>query len=345
MRWKLIPLIACLVPAHARADESISFQVVDHGDQVEVIAHNLAMKSGTISSVRSRLEVPLTGTPSATRQFMQDSTVMQVELDGFALSVKTRLEKPEVHELAKLAKAEQVGNDIHMFFPRHAVVPVAKPSPSPSPSPIPALTPAAVAAPAPAPVATPAPAPAPVAAPTPAPVATPAPAVAKPEPAKLSAPIPPEKRDWSGTGFYAIASLMALGGAAYMMKKKQKSATTAAAIDVIAQRTLGTKAKVVWLAAGQREMIVAVTGTQMRMLAQWPRGTMQAPIAELPTATLEQAPPERPSLSPSVAGILKLRAATERGRTPTLPQIPAIEDDGIDLEWAKELVTASGRTK
>jgi flagellar biogenesis protein FliO len=343
MRLKLLPLIAFLLPAHARADEPVSFQVVDHGDAVEVIAHNLSMKSGSIYPIRSRLEVPLTGAPMASRQFMQDSTVMQVELDGFALSVKTRLEKPEVHELAKLAKAEQVGNDIHMTFPRHAVLP--KPSPSPSPSPTPVPAPAAVSAPAPAPV----PAPVPVAAPAPAPapVAAPAPApVAKAAPAKLSAPIPPEHRDWSGTGFYAIASLMALGGAAYFMKKKQKTATPAAAIDVIAQRTLGAKAKIVWLAAGQREMIVAVTGTQVRMLGQWPRGTTQAPVAELPTATIEQAPPERPSLSPSVAGILKLRAATERGRTPTLPQIPAIDlEDGVDLDWAKEMLTASGRTK
>ena len=57
---------------------------------------------------------------SRTAQLMQDSTVLQVELDGFTLSVKTKLERPEVHELAKLAKASQVGDDVHLIFPRHA---------------------------------------------------------------------------------------------------------------------------------------------------------------------------------------------------------------------------------
>jgi hypothetical protein len=70
MRLKLLPLIAFLLPAHARADEPVSFQVVDHGDAVEVIAHNLSMKSGSIYPIRSRLEVPLTGAPMASRQFV-----------------------------------------------------------------------------------------------------------------------------------------------------------------------------------------------------------------------------------------------------------------------------------
>jgi flagellar biogenesis protein FliO len=361
MRFKLLPLLAVLIPHHAHADE-VTFSVVDHGDSVEVIAHNLTIKNTNVSQIRSRLEVPLTGNPIASRQTSADTTVMQIELDGFALSVKTRLDKPEVHELAKLAKAEQVGNDVHLTFPRHAQIAAPAPTP-PAPAPAAAKTEAPkVEAPAPAPP------PAKVeAAPAPAPVAkVEAPVEKKPEPQKLGTPIPPEKRDWSGTGFYAIAALGALGGAAYIMKKKQKTAATqTSTIDVIAQRTLGNKAKVVWLAAGQREMIVSVTGTQVRMLGQWPRGTATVPTLEtndgprlprLPTATaVETAAAERPSLSPSVAGILKLRAQTQNnlpivGRTPTAPRLPTIEpmadlddDREPDLAWAKEILAATGR--
>jgi flagellar biogenesis protein FliO len=265
-----------------------------------------------------------------------------------------------------------VGSDVHLTFPRHAQI--AAPAAAPAaPTPAPAKIEAPKVDATPVPVPTPVPAPAKIEAPKVE--AAPAPAIAKvsapvekpPEPAKLGTPIPPEKRDWSGTGFYMIAALGTLGGAAYIMKKKRAAAATqTSTIDVIAQRTLGNKAKVVWLAAGQREMIISVTGTQVRMLGQWPRGTANTPALEsndgprlprLPTATaVETAPAERPSLSPSVAGILKLRAQTQNnlpliGRTPTAPRLPTIEpapdldtdDREPDLAWAKEILAVTGR--
>ncbi|HEY1546350.1 MAG TPA: flagellar biosynthetic protein FliO [Kofleriaceae bacterium] len=366
MRFKLLPLLAVLAHGHhAHAEGEVTFSVVDHGDSVEVIAHNLTIKNTNVSQIRSRLEVPLVGNPIASRQTSGDTTVMQVELDGFALSVKTRLDKPEVHELAKLAHAEQVGSDVHLTFPRHAQLATAPVAPAPAKA-----EPAKVEAPkveAPKVEAAPAPAPPKVEAAALAPVAkVEAPVEKKPEPQKLGTPIPPEHRDWSGTGFYAIAALGALGGASYLMKKKKAAAAAqVSTIDVIAQRTLGNKAKVVWLAAGQREMIVSVTGTQVRMLGQWPRGTASVPtvstndgprLPRLPTATATEASPERPSLSPSVAGILKLRAQTQNnlpivGRTPTAPRMPTIEpspdfddnDREPDLAWAKEILAATGR--
>ena len=341
----LLALLA--ISSSAYADGNVTFQVVDHGDSVEVIAHNLALKNANVSPIRSRLEVPVTGTPIAGKQMMQDSTVLQVELDGFALSVKTKLDRPEVHELAKLATATQVGDDVHLMFPRHAQIAPAA-TPTTTPTTVAATKPATATTPTTKPALAPVPPPAPAVAPAavaPAaiekPIAAPIPT---PPPPAIKKPIPPEQRDWSGTGMYALAALGALGTAAYLMKKKQKATVATSTIDGVAQRTLGSKAKVVWLAAGQREMIVAVTGTQVRMLGQWPRGTTSAPVAELPVATVENVA-DKP-VSPSVAGILKLRAATQ-GRTPTLPQIPAVTDDAeepeADLEWAKEILTATGR--
>jgi flagellar biogenesis protein FliO len=371
-----------LVARAASAD--VGFQVVDHGDTVEVIAHDLTMKSATVSPIRSRLEVPLTGMPVASRTIMQDATVLQVELDGYALSVKTKLDKPEVHELAKLAKASQVGNDVHLVFPRHAIATAAAATraratrargattapattapatTTAAPTAAPATTTAAPTTTAPSSAATPAPAPVatkPTTAPTPAATTAPMPAVPTPAPAgkplaptptPSARPIPPEAaRDWSATGVYAIAALLALGAATVLVKKKQRTAAPASSIDVIAQRALGGKAKIVWLAAGQRELIVAVTGTHVRVLGQWARDAAREPArpAELPTATVEPEKPEKEKpVSPSVAGILKLRAATH-GRAPTHPQIPITpERDGEvepDLAWAKEILAATERS-
>ena len=362
MRVKLIPLaaVALLKIGAAHADGDVSFRVVDHGDTVEVIAKGLQLKSPTISPIRSRLEVPLVGNPIASRQMMQDATVLQVELDGIAtrvLSVKTKLERPEVHDLAKLAQATQVGDELHMTFPRHAIAtPVAPTAPTTN-APAPAA--AAIAKPADAKPADAKPAAAtPPTIPTPAAAATaPAPFSPAPAPAPEKHAIPPETRDWSSTGMYALCGLGALGVAAYMMKKKRGVQAPATTIDVVAQRALGGKAKVMWLAAGRREMIVAVTGTQVRMLGQWQRDAQPQPSfaasmssalapAPLPTATVERAP-EPPSAS--VAGILKLRASSPAGaRTSTsalaLPADDEQAPDGdIDLAWAKEILAAGGR--
>jgi len=93
---RLLVAIFTLVPAIASAEGNVSFEVADHGDSVEVIAHNVEAKSTNISSIRSRLEIPLVGNPVANRQMMGDPTVLQVELDGVSarvLSVKTRLDR------------------------------------------------------------------------------------------------------------------------------------------------------------------------------------------------------------------------------------------------------------
>jgi flagellar biogenesis protein FliO len=371
MRLSLLPLLAVLWPVHAHADGDVNFEVIDHGDTVEVIAHGLEAKTTNISPVRSRLEVPLVGNPIANRQMMQDTTVLQVELDGISnrvLSVKTKLERPEVKNLAPLAKAMQVGNDLHLIFPRHAngtavaAATIAPPAPKPAVKAAPLATPAPVAA-APAP----APAPAPIAV-APAPTPMPAPA------AKPSRAIPPEQnRDWSGTGMYAIAAFGALGAAAYFMRKKKRANVPASTIDVVAQRGLGGKAKVMWLAAGDHEMLISVTGQQVRMLGQWPRGTTQVRLPTA-TATTTDAEPEANSdepialnaltkpVSPSVAGILKLRERFPRppthGRAQTQSPAPAprraptisramvneavaTDDADDDLVWAEEILAAT----
>jgi len=373
----LLALAIVAAPAIAFADPAVSFEVADHGDSVEVIAHNVEAKGTPISSVRSRIEVPVTGQPVASRAMMADGTVMLVEFDGISnrvLSVKTKLDRPEVKTLAGLAKATQVGTDLHLTFPRHAVIATeAKPA-------------APIAATAPAKIETKIEAKPETKIETKIEAKPEAKIEAKLEPkaeAKLattSAPLAPPKavpvdnrplpveKDSLATspGLYAFGALVALLACGYVVKKKKKDVAATSTIDVVAQRSLGNKSKVMWLSAGGREMLVAVTQQKVQMLGQWPKGTSELPRAtslEQPRASrrsmtsfqqelaAETAAEPAPIPSSAVSGILKLRARTSgplQGRAGTVPPLyqinedVATDDEDADLEWAKEILTATG---
>lgn len=374
---RAVALLFFLFPTLAHAD--VSFEVADHGDSVEVIAHGLEARSTTISSIRSRLEIPLVGNPIASRQIMSDPTVLQVELDGVSarvLSIKTRLDRSEVRALAPLAKATQVGSDLHMVFPRHATAPVpaaTKPAepkietksetkPDTKPDTKINEAPKAAATIAPPALAIDNKAKPPEAA---KPIA---PAAAKPT------PLAPATSDNSNLMIYGAGGLLALVAGMWLMRNRKKQAGALSSIDIVAQRALGNKAKVMWLAAGERELLVAVTNQQVRMLGQWPRTQTNNDLPRLPTARIsrmnidgEELPAPRfsaaaldsaptiPASNP-VAGLLKLRQsqpvvgraqtqpAIGRARTmqPMINEDVATEDADADLVWAKEILAATG---
>jgi len=374
----LLALAFVAVPALARAEApAVSFEVADHGDSVEVIAHNVEMKTAPISSVRQRIEVPVSGQPVASRAVMVDGTVMLVEFDGTAnrvLSVKTKLERPEVKLLAGMAKASQVGTDLHLTFPRHAAATVAaatetKPAikaeiktepkietkPEPKLETKPEIKPEIKTEPK---IET-----------KPVEIKTPTPT---PTPTRDTRPVPPMEKEGLATspGLYAFGALVALLACGYVLKKKKKETAAASTIDVVAQRSLGNKSKVMWLSAGGREMLVAVTQQKVQMLGQWPKATSELPRAtsleqpalrtsrrsiasfqqELAAEAETQAAPARTESS-AVSGILKLRARTSgplHGRAGTVPGLyqvnedVATDDEDADIEWAKEILTATG---
>jgi flagellar biogenesis protein FliO len=331
--------------------------------------------------VRSRIEIPVSGQPVASRAMMVDGTVMLVEFDGISnrvLSVKTKLDRPEVKALAGLAKANQVGTDLHLTFPRHAVTTATvaptkietKPEPTklepkpeikPEPKAEPKAEPAEIKAETKPEIKTEPK----LETKTPTPTLTPAPT---PTP-KDNRPVPVEAKDSMATspGLYAFGALVTLLACGYVLKKKKKDAGATATIDVIAQRTLGNKSKVMWLSAGGREMLVAVTQQKVQMLGQWPKGTSELPRAtslesprtsrrsitnfqqELAAETAASEPAPIPSSA--VSGILKLRARTSgplNGRAGTVPPLyqvneeVATDDEDADIEWAKEILTATG---
>jgi flagellar biogenesis protein FliO len=328
-------LLLFCVPSLALAAPSI--ETIDRGDVVEVIAHDVTAANTNIIPVRSRLEVPLATKILPIKAPSADPTVVITEADK-QLSIKLPFDRAEVKALAPFAKAVQIDNDLHVLIPRKLpaagfVMPeptVAKAKAIDEPTP-PLAPPIEVVKSAPAPVAAPAPQPEPAQAapPPPKPVAT------------AKAPNPLLKPSTLG-----VLALVALGCGMWIVRRRKKAQSTEATIDVIAQRQLGAKAKIVWLAAGSREMIVSVTPQAVRILSQWKKDGPQ-PHAELPPAqvvvpraTTQQSVVDR--TSPAVSGLLKLRAKTvpPPDAAPLSDEI-ASGDMEADAAWAKEILLAT----
>ncbi|HLL24083.1 MAG TPA: flagellar biosynthetic protein FliO [Kofleriaceae bacterium] len=357
MRTLLV--LAFVTPTVAAA--APSFEIVDHGDAVEVIGREMTAAKLAVTPVRSRLEVPLVGAPTATKIFPPDKTVRQIELDGGstrALSVKLGYERDDVRALAPFAKVTQVGTNLHIVFPR--AIPAAGTA-------IKLPEPVAPAAPVEPPVATTS-ATAPAAAapveqkPT-APLSRdpmieiktePAPIpAAKPAPTK--APLATKPSDGLGTRLPTLLALMfaVVGCGLWMMKRRKNPPAQHNAIQILAQKSLGGKARIVWLSAGQREMIVAVTPQQVKVLGQWrPDGAPTAAIGEAAVERAYQALPRastvpppaisRAATSPAVSGLLRLRERAGTVQPMPIADHVATEDTEADAAWAREIVAAMG---
>lgn len=332
------------------------FEVIDRGTALEVIAHDIKAARTAITPARSRLEVDLVGYPRVPAVSPTDGSIKVVELDGAnprRLSVKLPLERAQVKTLSRFAQAIQVGDDLHLLFPREVPAEGARvvlPEPT-LPKEI-----AAKLGPQP-PVVGPT-TDKPASATDPKTPDKPAAAVTKPEPTPEAPPTKAEPKHDDGKAFLAPEeqssnfSLLAMGGLGtialglWMIKKRKSTqAGTPTTIDVVAQRSLGAKAKVVWLNAGGREMVVAVTPQQVRMLGQWKKseGMSTGAAAPMPFAqALDNQRADKPRAAPAspVAGILKLR---ERASYEAVNEEVATGDLDADALWAKEIFAAGGR--
>ncbi len=334
------------------------FEVIDRGTAVEVIAHEVKASRTAVNPARSRLEIDLVGFPKINALIPTDKSVKVIELDGAnprRLSVKLPFERPDVKTMAKFAQAIQVGDDLHLLFPREVPLEGARvvlPEPT-----LPTHIAAKLTTPAIGPQL-----------PKQDVKEDVKPAAAanekletKPE-AKAPDALPrkeDEKKSFlapeepsSNFSMYAMGGLGAIALGLYLFKKKKAAtAPVASTIDVVATRSLGSKAKVVWLNAGGREMVVAVTPQAVRMLGQWKKSEnasfSNGTPANMPFAqALENQRNERPAraaTSSPVAGILKLRerASTYEG----LNEDIATGDLDADAQWAKEIFAASGGRK
>jgi flagellar biogenesis protein FliO len=385
-----------------------SFEVRDRGDAVEVIAHNIKAARTAIIPIRQRLQVPLVGAPLAKRVLPADPTVKLVELDSDSalrvLSVKLSFERDDVKTLSRFAQAIQVGDDLHILVPRKVPVDGAPPRlPGPSLPPelaaaiakIDQADAAKLAAARPAVPAKPEFKPEPRTDDKPDPIAERAaaiqaaaraqarPAAATAAPAAESRPEARSKEGkplkqvltgdgddaWSKVTTYGALGLAAAGVGIWLMRRRKAHLVPTATIEVIAQRSLGGRARILWLSAGPRELIVSVSGQQVRLLGQWrktdvpgalpaahthvghtepvesaapaPRFAESDPTAPEPADRSHPRPRRgsREMVSPAVSGILRLRART--GQMPISEAVATGEVEADEL-WAKEILAATG---
>ncbi len=401
-------VIVSLTLVASAAQAAPGFKVIDRGDAIEVVAKDTRATSTTVTTTRERIEVSVAGYPRAPKIAPHDQFVKEVEFEGGKsrrFSVKLTMDRPTVQALARHAQAVQVGNDLHLIFPKlipaagkKAVLPeptlppelaakAAKAAPTiqsegeplvNSPDEIPRPGTPVHAAPAHADAhadahAAPAHADA-HAAPAHADEAaahtdthaaaehhTPAAAkTAHAEKADAKHDDAPAKigkaKEPGGSNMmmYGIVGLALVGIGSFALKKKKGTAAPNLGIEVIAQKVIGPKAKIVWLSAGQREMIVSVTAQQVRMLGAWKKG--EAPSVSIPSAHAlsdgrvdekhDLARGSRPTFarpadapaSPAIAGLLKLR---KQGPEPLVDEEVATGDIDQDAAWAKEIIAAT----
>jgi flagellar biogenesis protein FliO len=310
------------------------------------------------------------------------------------LSVKLGFAPADVKALARFAQAIQVGDDLHLLVPRTLPAEGAAPRlPDPTLSPElaaavaridptrpilgPQLEPARTRE-APDRAATTAdalapqpPRPVPAADARPAPKADPAIGATGPTGiATAAAPATPERAgngkplarslaadaddSWANISMYAALGLAVVAVGIWLMRRRRGNTSTPATIEVIAQRSLGGKARIVWLSAGPREMLVSVTPQQVRMLGQWRKAEVATALpgaythnevrpTREPTDERSAGPDARASdrpLSPAVTGILRLRGRT--GQMAAVTDEAAAGDVVADELWAKEILAATG---
>jgi flagellar biogenesis protein FliO len=175
----------------------------------------------------------------------------------------------------------------------------------------------------------------------------------------LNQALAPDTDDtWSKISMYAALGLAAAGAGLWLMRRRRAQTAPAATIEVIAQRSLGGKARIVWLSAGPREMIVSVTAQQVRVLGQWRKSEATLPTAQARNdgrprgETIDDRSTAgaadgfasgtgdlpRP-VSPAVTGILRLRGRT--GQMTAVSEDVASGDVVADELWAKEILAAT----
>lgn len=88
----------------------------------------------------------------------------------------------------------------------------------------------------------------------------------------------------------ALFALIAIGALAWWKRRKLPVATPEESIELLAQSSLGGRARAMWLRAGERDIVVAVTAQAVQVLAAWPNASRAADLADAPAPGLADAP-------------------------------------------------------
>jgi hypothetical protein len=386
-RWhhalSLLPaalLPVALVPAAAWAGPALPVSIEDRGDHVAIIlagAHTSATHPGSYSD---RIELPLDQAPPAVEIRLDDATVRKVELRAQPPSVRVQLRhSAESTKLAaEMAEVRQHGDTIEIVLPRdprevaRALRTSAAPAAVGHAAPLPAASRPVLPPPAAAELATsarpPAHATVPVApfadaasalplAPGPAQALATAPAPTHAAPLDFDRP-PVASGSPLGTTltFGAVAGAVAI--AWLWLRRRRTTRSLTSPLEILAQVSVGPRARVVWLLAGRREMLISVSEKDVRVLGQWhsdgARGVEPAAGPGAAPSSSEDAgeapvhlPSARLRTNPSLSGLLRLRdknASIENGHSDgTGASAGNDTDEEPDSEWARQLVAATRR--
>jgi hypothetical protein len=149
-----------------------------------------------------------------------------------------------------------------------------------------------------------------------APVAAPLPGQARPS-AALDLDRPSD--DGGGTPIgttLGLVALAALGAGGWLWQRRKKAVRgIASPLEILAQVPVGPRARVVWLQAGAREMLISVSDKDVRVLGQWTADSARTfePPAAAPAPGDEldprggSLPHARLRRNPSLTGLLRLR--------------------------------------
>jgi flagellar biogenesis protein FliO len=364
-----LSLCAALVPAPAAAGPSLPVSIEDRGDRVAIFLSGVRTTAQRPEPRGDRLELPLDQPPPTFEMRLDDSTVRKVELRTNPPSVRVQLRhgSESTRLAAEMAELRQHGDSLEIILPREpreaararraaAALAAADATAAPAAGIIapPSAAPRAPVPPAPAPTAASAP-------------AAPAPADAVPadEPAAAPAPLAPsdaldldrgrDRRSSDSSPLRTVLTFAAMAGLVaggwLWMRRKRAGGSAANPLEILAQVSVGPRARVVWLSAGQREMLISVSEKDVRVLGQWQADGTRAQTIPPPVAGADDSAPAEPRnprlpsarlrTNPSLSGLLRLRdqhAGVEGGEN---VELPATDSD--DTEWARQLVAATRR--
>ncbi len=385
-------LTTLLAPAAALAG-SVPVSVEDRGGHVAILVTGGRTSAARPLNRGDRLELPLDRALPTLELRLDDPTVRKIELraEPPSLRVQLRHGSESTRLAAEMAQLSQRGDDLVILLPREPreaarVARAAQIAAAPqlvASAPAPVAGPASPAAPA---MAAPA-ASAPVAATAPAAATDPA------APAATSATAPalaPERmaglgldepRPGPGSPFGTTLAFAAAAGLAalawFWVRRKRAAGALPSQLTILAQVPLGPRARVVWLSAGRREMLISVSEKDVRVLGQWMAddtrpgtadgtrpgtadhtrpgtadGTRPGTASGEPLDTFGDPVEPRPArltgarqrTSPSLSGLLRLR--DQQGVMESVAGAPDGsngEADNGDTEWARQLVAATRR--
>ncbi len=326
MSGRALVVAVALIAAAPGAAAAGAIEVTTSDSHVSIVVRGVEA-SGAVEAGADRLDIPLRDDEVAREHVrLGDALVRKVELGGdpSRLRVKLRTKGRRVRALAGATIVRATADGVEILIPRDPSAATA------------ATTLAAPAAPAPsaAPSAGVTPASAPVAAPSPAISAEP------PAPPARAPSSPQGARGGAGGLGVPWGSLALIGAAAavaaFVLRRRARAGKGAdTTLSVRTSMSLGPRARLVVVGAGERELLVSVDGRGVRLLDTWERhddgrgGPTLAPAIARP--------------SPSVSGIVRLRGVAgglePRGSSPrdavADPEAPAGDDD-----WARDLTAA-----